>query len=134
MNVYDVEIVQDSWMTLNVITSYSIHYTKLYELTYDAKYGGLTRTAATTNEWFQGASQTGTYAATAQATAVAPTLANISKWATISRRHLPTGLDGMRRPKNPLFMFCGETIYQDIQAQLEGRSELKDTSVMKAKS
>ena len=104
----------------------------LQALTHDKPYGGLTRTIGSSlNDWWQGASPGTTY--DDQATAAAPTLANISKWSTVCRRHLPVGIDGRNRPKNPLYMFVGESIYQDIQAQLEGRSELKDVSVMKAK-
>lgn len=106
----------------------------LQALTYDAPYGGLTRTGSTSvNEWWQGASQTGTYASTAQATAAAPSLANIAKWATICRRHLPKGRDGRGRLRNPLYMFVPEGIFQDIQTQCEAKTGLVKPSVMNFK-
>lgn len=104
----------------------------LQALTHDKEYGGITRTiGSTTNTWFQGASPAGTY--TDQGTAASPSLANISKWATICRRYLPQGLDGRRRQRNPLYMFCPEGIYQDIQSQVEARQGLLKPSLMQQK-
>ena len=104
----------------------------LQALTHDAKYGGLTRSAsAGTNAWWQGASPASTY--TDQATAASPSLANLLKWATVCRRYLPQGLDGRGLPRNPLYMFCPEGIYQELNSQIEGRAGIVSPSVMKVK-
>ena len=79
-------------------------------LTEDLQYGGLTRTAATTRKWWQGASLTDVW--TDQATAMTPSIANIRKmYDKVS----------MFAAKSDVIVVTSNTQYRALQSQVDGR-------------
>jgi len=81
-------------------------------LTHDRTYGHISRATTVTNSWWQGASIAGTY--DDNATSYAPSIANFRKAVTACTRR------GLTKPGGMLAC-CGESIFQELQSQVEAR-------------
>ncbi len=85
-------------------------------LTHDITYGGLTRSAATTNKWWQGASLGNVW--TDQATQMTPTVANF--------RRCIDAVSHFGTAKKDLLAITSNERYRDFQAEVDGRRQYKE--------